>query len=139
MVNEDWRARAARMGRTTARLREGHMPDIQVWSTRMVRPTRDPCITCGEPLDNGRSGGRRCAPDQEDGTDASQRGVERFGHGEIADHDLDLRRQPRCGVGPARECPDRHTRTYEFVDHETPDPARRTGDEHRKHARSGRR
>ena len=53
MDHEDWRARAARMGRTTARLREGHMPDVQVWSTRLVRPTRDPCITCGDPLDTG--------------------------------------------------------------------------------------
>jgi len=47
MVYEDWRARAARMGRTTGRLREGHIPDVQ------VRPTRDPCITCGDPLDTG--------------------------------------------------------------------------------------
>jgi len=51
MADDDWRARAARMGRTTARLREGHMPDVQIWSMRVVRPTRDPCITCGEPLD----------------------------------------------------------------------------------------
>ena len=53
MIGEDWRTRAARMGRTTARLREGHMPDVRVWSTREVRVTRDPCITCGEPLDTG--------------------------------------------------------------------------------------
>ncbi len=53
MVYEDWRARAARMGRTTGRLREGHIPDVQVWSTHLVRPTRDPCITCGDPLDTG--------------------------------------------------------------------------------------
>lgn len=51
MNGDDWRSRAARMGRTTARLREGHMPDIQIWSTRLVRPTRDPCITCGDALD----------------------------------------------------------------------------------------
>jgi hypothetical protein len=53
MVDDDWRVRAARMGRTTARLREGHMPDAQVWSTRLVRPTRDPCVTCGDALDTG--------------------------------------------------------------------------------------
>jgi len=53
MEHEDWRARAARMGRTTARVREGHMPDVQVWSTRRIEPTRDPCITCGDPLDTG--------------------------------------------------------------------------------------
>jgi len=53
MDHEDWRAKAARMGRTTARVREGFMPDVQVWSTRLVRPTRDPCITCGDPLDTG--------------------------------------------------------------------------------------
>jgi hypothetical protein len=53
MVEDDWRARAARMGRTTARLREGHMPEVQIWSTRVVRPTRDPCITCGDALDTG--------------------------------------------------------------------------------------
>ena len=41
------------MGRTTARVREGHMPDVQVWSTRHTRPTRDPCITCGDALDTG--------------------------------------------------------------------------------------
>jgi hypothetical protein len=52
MVGEDdWRARAARMGRTTARLRAGYMPDVPAWSSRTVRPTRDPCITCGDPLD----------------------------------------------------------------------------------------
>ena len=51
MADDDWRARAARMGRTTARLREGHMPDVQIWSMRVVRPTRDPCITCNDPLD----------------------------------------------------------------------------------------
>jgi hypothetical protein len=50
---DDWRARASRMGRTTAKLRDGHMPDVQVWSAKRVRPTRDPCITCSEPLDNG--------------------------------------------------------------------------------------
>ena len=27
------------------------MPDVQVWSMRITRPTRDPCITCGDPLD----------------------------------------------------------------------------------------
>jgi hypothetical protein len=51
--DDDWRARATRMGRTTARLREGHMPDVQIWSTRIVRPTRDPCITCSDALDTG--------------------------------------------------------------------------------------
>ncbi len=50
-MDEDWRARAARMGRTTAHVREGHMPDVQVWSMRVMRPSRDPCITCGDPLD----------------------------------------------------------------------------------------
>jgi CheY-like chemotaxis protein len=53
MDQDDWRARASRMGRTTAKLRDGHMPDVQVWSAKRVRPTRDPCITCSEPLDNG--------------------------------------------------------------------------------------
>ncbi|HEV8473755.1 MAG TPA: hypothetical protein VGR82_13330 [Methylomirabilota bacterium] len=53
MVTRDWRDRAARMGRTTALLRAGHMPDIQPWSTRTVRPSRDPCITCADPLDSG--------------------------------------------------------------------------------------
>jgi len=53
MVHHDWRERAARMGRTTARLRDGHMPEIQIWSMRVVRPTRDPCITCGDALDTG--------------------------------------------------------------------------------------
>jgi len=53
MVHHDWRERAARMGRTTARLRDGHMPEVQIWSMRVVRPTRDPCITCGDALDTG--------------------------------------------------------------------------------------
>jgi hypothetical protein len=53
MVGSDWRERAARMGRTTALLRAGHMPDVQPWSTRPVRPSRDPCITCADPLDTG--------------------------------------------------------------------------------------
>jgi hypothetical protein len=51
--DDDWRGRAARMGRTTARLREGHMPDVRSWSSRVIRPTRDPCIACGDPLDTG--------------------------------------------------------------------------------------
>jgi hypothetical protein len=51
MIGDDWKSRAARMGRTTARLREGHIPDIRIWSTRLIRPTRDPCITCGDALD----------------------------------------------------------------------------------------
>ena len=53
MVHHDWRERAGRMGRTTARLCDGHMPEVQIWSMRVVRPTRDPCITCGDALDTG--------------------------------------------------------------------------------------
>src|SRR2546427_10761001 len=53
MAHHDWRERAARMGRTTARLRDGHMPEGQIWLMGVVRPTRDPCITCGDALDTG--------------------------------------------------------------------------------------
>ena len=37
-----------------------------------------------EPLDDGASRGRRGCPDEKHGTDTLQRGVERFGRGQIA-------------------------------------------------------
>ena len=46
-----------------------------------------------ETLDDRRRGRRRGGPDEEDGTDAPQSSVERFGHSEIAEYDLNSWRQ----------------------------------------------
>ena len=86
-----------------------------------------------ETLDDGGSGGRRGGPDEEHRTDALQRGVERFGHGEVARDDLDGRRQPRRRRS-ARERAHRHARRQQLVDHDTPDPAGGSGHEDRIHA-----
>ena len=67
----------------------------------------------GETLDDCRSSRRRDGPDQEDGTDTPQRGVERPGHGEVAGDDLDVRWQRRRRLRAMREGADRHARVYE--------------------------
>ena len=84
-----------------------------------------------EALDDRRSRRRRDGPDEEDGTDAAQCCVERFGRGEVTGDDLDLRRQRRRRLGAMREGADRHARVHEQVDHRAPDPPGRSGDEHR--------
>jgi len=66
----------------------------------------------GETPDNCRSTRRRGGPDEEDGTGTSQSGVERFGHGEVAGDDFDVRWQRRRRLGAAREGADRHARVY---------------------------
>ena len=55
---------------------------------------------------------RRDSPDEDDRTDTSQSCVERFGHGEVADNDFDVRWQRRRRLGAMREGPDRHRRVY---------------------------
>ena len=77
----------------------------------------------------------RGGPDEEDGTDTPQRCVERFGHGEVAGDDFDVRWQRRRRLGAMREGTDRHARVYEQVGDDAPNPAGRSGDEHRRHSR----
>jgi len=74
-------------------------------------------------------------PDEEDGTGTSQSRVERFGHGEVAGDDFDVRWQRRRRLGATREGADRHARVHQQVDYGAPNPAGRSGDEHRRHSR----
>ena len=100
---------------------------VRLLEERVRRPVRrgekdDAPRVRRETLDDGWSGGRRGGPDEEDRTYALQRGVERFGHGEIARDDLDGRRQPRR-LRSARERAHRHARGQQLGDHRAPDPA----------------
>jgi hypothetical protein len=92
----------------------------------------DPLYVGGQPVDDGRRRLRRSGPDKEDRTDSMQRGVERFGHGEIAADDLDVRRQRRRRLGAVHQGADRHARVGQQVDHGATDPSGRPGDEHRR-------
>jgi hypothetical protein len=83
-----------------------------------------------ETIENRRSSRRRGGPDEEDGTDPAQCGIERLGHSEVAGDDLDVRRQHRRRLGATREDTDRHARVDEEVDDGAPDPAGASGDEH---------
>jgi hypothetical protein len=83
-----------------------------------------------ETIENRRSSRRRGGPDEEDGTDPAQCGIERLGHSEVAGDDLDVRRQHRRRLGATREDTDRHARVDEEVDDGAPDPAGASADEH---------
>ena len=85
-------------------------------------------------VDNRRSRVWRSGPDEEDRTDTSQCCVERFGNGEVAGDDLDVRRKRGHTFGVMREGADRDVRVQQEVDDGTPDPAGRAGDEHRRHS-----
>ena len=67
------------------------------------------------------------------GTDAAQCRVERLGHGEVAGDYFHVLRQHRGRRVTAGERADRHARGGELVDDGAPDPAGRSGDQHRKH------
>ena len=84
--------------------------------------------------DDRRSGRRRGGPDEEDGANTSQSCVERLGHREVAGDDFDVCPQCLRRLGVMREGADRNSRVYEEVDHDAPNPAGRSGDEHRRHS-----
>jgi hypothetical protein len=89
---------------------------------------------CGQALDNCRSSRRRGGPDEEDGADTAQSFVERLWHGEVAGDDFDVRWQRGRRFGATDERADRHARVEEQVDDGAPDPAGRSGYEHRRHS-----
>jgi hypothetical protein len=47
----------------------------------------------GDAVNGGRHGGGRCGPNEKNGFDAAQSGVERFGSGEVAADDFNVRRK----------------------------------------------
>jgi hypothetical protein len=71
--------------------------------------------------------------EEKDRADTLQRGVERFGHTEIAREDLDGRRQPRR-IRPPRERAHRHARVQQLGNHRTPDSTGGSRHEDRGHA-----
>ena len=97
---------------------------LEEWVWRSVRRGEkdDAPRLSHETLDDGRSGGRRGGPDEENRAYTLQPGVQRFGHGEVARYDLDGRRQPRRRRS-ARERAHRHARAQQLGDHRAADPA----------------
>ena len=99
-------------------------------------------VLCGEEKTTRRvcdAGARRRravpgrGPEEEHRIYALQRRVQRLGHGEVAGHDLDCRRQPRR-CRSARERAHRHTRVQQLGDHRASDSAGGARHEDGRHA-----